>query len=269
MAEKKERQRDFFNRLYEALPAGQGPDLLKELAGSLGIAATPQPAQEQQAAPFTPEAEGMEPTGFKKTPKQARIKSQGPYARPGEGASGTVAKGHGSRRPRRKEQPKGHQTTAARQQRPSSYEEDREAQVLPLRRHSEFHRDPIGMGPFGRACSFIAGATGSHEPAVHGTQNPVGFQGNAADHGRRCRQILGSPWYDSVDRGGGTRIRRYRGRPGGRTRRCPGHVSVSRTSGNEEELRSGWHRNRITECTRDGQGGFSPQGSLGRTGRGK
>ena len=46
MAEKMERQRDFFNRLYEALPAGQGPDLLKELAGSLGIAATLQPAQE-------------------------------------------------------------------------------------------------------------------------------------------------------------------------------------------------------------------------------
>ena len=65
MAEKTERQRDFLNRLYEALPAGQGPDLLKELAGSLGIAATPQPAQEQQATPLTPEAEGMEPSGLK------------------------------------------------------------------------------------------------------------------------------------------------------------------------------------------------------------
>ena len=38
----------------------------------------------------------MEPSGFKKTPKQARIKSQSPYARPGEGASGTVAREHGS-----------------------------------------------------------------------------------------------------------------------------------------------------------------------------
>ena len=45
----------------------------------------------------------------------------------------------------------------------------------------------------------------------------------------------------SVDKGGGTRIRRYRGRPGGRTRQSPGHVSMLRTSGNEEELRSGWH----------------------------
>ena len=96
MAVKTERQRDFLNRLYEAFPAGQGPDLLKELAGSLGIAATSQPAQEQQAAPLIPEAEGMEPSGFKKTPKQVRVKSQGPYARPGEGASGTAARGHGS-----------------------------------------------------------------------------------------------------------------------------------------------------------------------------
>ena len=96
MAVKTERRRDFFNRLYEASPAGQGPDLLKELAGSLGIAAAPQAAQEQQAAPPTPEAEVMEASGLKKTPKQARVKSQGPYARPGEGTSGTGARGHGS-----------------------------------------------------------------------------------------------------------------------------------------------------------------------------
>ena len=43
-AEKTERQRDLLNRLCIALPAGQGPDLLKELAGSLGIAATQEPA---------------------------------------------------------------------------------------------------------------------------------------------------------------------------------------------------------------------------------
>ena len=96
-AEKTERQRDLLNRLYDALPAGQGPDLFdffKELAGSPGTAATQKPAQEQQAAPPTPEGEGVEASGPKKTPKQVRVKSQGSYARPGEGASGAGARGH-------------------------------------------------------------------------------------------------------------------------------------------------------------------------------
>ena len=67
---------------------GQSPDLLKELAGSLGIPATQELAQEQQAAPTIPEGETMEASGPKKAPKQARIKSQGVYARPGEATTG-------------------------------------------------------------------------------------------------------------------------------------------------------------------------------------
>ena len=47
-------------------------------------------------APPTPEGEGLEASGPKKTPKQARVKSQGPYARPGEAASGTGARSHSS-----------------------------------------------------------------------------------------------------------------------------------------------------------------------------
>ena len=59
-AERTERQRDLFNRLYIALSAGQSPDLLKKLAGSLGIPATQELAQEQQAAPPAPDGETME-----------------------------------------------------------------------------------------------------------------------------------------------------------------------------------------------------------------
>ena len=152
--EKTQRQKDLHNRLCIALPAGQSPDLLKELAGFLGIAATQEPAQEQQAAPPTPEGEGLEASGPKKTPKQARVKSQGPYARPGEAA--TAHKG-----PRRRGQLKGPRTTAPRRPKPNSYEESQEAQAHSLRNHPEPHRGPIGMGLPKRTRSPVAGATGS------------------------------------------------------------------------------------------------------------
>ena len=88
-AQLSEHQRDLFNRLYNSLPAGsQGPDLLKELAGSLSIPATQESAQEFQAARPAQEGELPESSGPKKVAKQTRIKSQGPYARPGEAASG-------------------------------------------------------------------------------------------------------------------------------------------------------------------------------------
>lgn len=88
-AEKTERQRDLLNRLYEALPTGQGPDLLKELAGSLGTAAAPQPAQEQQAAPPTPEGEGVEASGPKKTLQAGQGQVAGPLRPPrGRGLRG-------------------------------------------------------------------------------------------------------------------------------------------------------------------------------------
>ena len=89
------------------------------------------------------------------------------------------------RPPRRRELPKGRQTTAPRRQKPSSYEKGREAQAFPLRDHPKLHRGPIGMGPLEWALSSFAGATGSPWPATDGTQPRIGFQGNAADRRRR------------------------------------------------------------------------------------
>ena len=88
-AQLSEHQRDLLNRLYSSLPAGsQGPDLLKELAGSLGIPATQEPAQELQAARPAQEGELQETSGPKKMFKHIKIKPQGPYARPGEATPG-------------------------------------------------------------------------------------------------------------------------------------------------------------------------------------
>ena len=87
-AEQSECQRDLLNRLFAALPPGQGPGLLKELAGSLGFPATQEPAQEAETSRPTTEAEPAEGSGPKNVLKQTRIKSQGPYARHGESAPG-------------------------------------------------------------------------------------------------------------------------------------------------------------------------------------
>ena len=176
MAVKTERRRDLLNRT--------APDLLKELAGSLGIAATPQPAQEQQAAPPTPEAEGVEASGPKKTPSRSGSSRRVPTPAPGRGPQGRGPEATAHRGPRRREQPKGRQTTAPRRQKPSSCEEGLEAQAFPLGDHPKPHRGPIGMGHLGRAFSPLAGATSSHWPAIHGTQARIGFQGNAADRRR-------------------------------------------------------------------------------------
>ena len=99
-AQLSEHQQDFFNRLYNSFPAGsQGPDLLKELAGSLGFPATQEPAQVLQAARLAQEEEmPTAASGPKKVTKQTRIKSQGPYARPGEAASGAGVRSAGAQR---------------------------------------------------------------------------------------------------------------------------------------------------------------------------
>ena len=76
-----EHQKDLLNRLFQALPPGQGPGLLMELAGSLGLQPTQGAAQgdePDQAPPLGGQPEASAP---KKAPKQARIKSQGPYGR--------------------------------------------------------------------------------------------------------------------------------------------------------------------------------------------
>ena len=91
-AEVAERQRDLLNRLLATIPTGNGPELLKELAGSLGFPAAQEGVQEaQEARPVADPALG-EGTGPKKISKQARIKSQGPYARPGESVGGAAAR---------------------------------------------------------------------------------------------------------------------------------------------------------------------------------
>ena len=89
VAEQAERQRVLLNRLFDALPPGQSPGLLKELAGSLGFPATQVTAQEADASQPIPVADPAEGSGPKKMPKQAKIKSQGPYARQGEATPGT------------------------------------------------------------------------------------------------------------------------------------------------------------------------------------
>ena len=90
--EQTERQRAILNSLYDALPPGQGPGLLKELAGSLGFTAPQATAQEADASQPTPGVGLADWSGLKKMPKQARIKSQGPYARQGEPAQGAGAR---------------------------------------------------------------------------------------------------------------------------------------------------------------------------------
>ena len=92
VAEQAERQRFLLNRLFDALPPGQGPGLLKELAGSLGFPATQVTAQEADASQPIPGADPAEGSGPRKMPKQAKIKSQGPYARQGEATPGTGAR---------------------------------------------------------------------------------------------------------------------------------------------------------------------------------
>ena len=87
-----ERQRNLLNRLFEAFPPGQGPGLRKELAGSLGFPATQMTAQEAEVSQPTPVADPAEGSGPRKMTKQARIKSQGPYARQGEATPGTGAR---------------------------------------------------------------------------------------------------------------------------------------------------------------------------------
>ena len=91
-AETSERQRDLLNRLFVTIPAGNGPELLKELAGSLGFPAAQEAAQEAQAARPAADPDAGEGTGPKKSSKQARIKSQGPYARPGETVGGAASR---------------------------------------------------------------------------------------------------------------------------------------------------------------------------------
>ena len=87
-----EHQKDLLNRLFQALPPGQGPGLLMELAGSLGLQPTQGAAQEDgpdQAPPLGGQPEASAP---KKAPKQARIKSQGPYGRSDEDPTGAGAR---------------------------------------------------------------------------------------------------------------------------------------------------------------------------------
>ena len=87
-----------FNRLFQALPPGQGPGLLKELAGTLGLQPTQGAAQENGATQAPPLEGQPEASAPRKAPKQARIKSQGPYGRsdedpPGAGARSASATG--------------------------------------------------------------------------------------------------------------------------------------------------------------------------------
>ena len=91
-AEVAERQRDLLNRLLATVPTGNGPELLKELAGSLGFPAAQEGVQEAQEARPAADDELGEGTGPKKITKQARIKSQGPYARPGESGGGAASR---------------------------------------------------------------------------------------------------------------------------------------------------------------------------------
>ena len=90
--EMSEHQRDLLNRLFITLPAGVGPELLKELAGSLGFPATQELAQEPQVARPAADTEVVDGSGPKKINKQTRIKSQGPYTRPGEVAGGAATR---------------------------------------------------------------------------------------------------------------------------------------------------------------------------------
>ena len=76
-----EHQKDLLNRLFQALPPGQGPGLLMELAGSLGLQPTQGAAQGDAPDQAPPPAGQPEASAPKKAPKQARIKSQGPYGR--------------------------------------------------------------------------------------------------------------------------------------------------------------------------------------------
>ena len=58
----------------------------------------------------------MEPSGPKKTPKPARIKSQGPYVRPGEASTGAGTRGissHGGQEGGATERPTDYGTEAA------------------------------------------------------------------------------------------------------------------------------------------------------------
>ena len=92
-----EHQKDLLNRLLQALPPGQGPGILKELAGTLGFPPT-QGAAQEGGATQAPPLVGQPEYSAKKAPKQARIKSQGPYGRsdeepPGAGARSASATG--------------------------------------------------------------------------------------------------------------------------------------------------------------------------------
>ena len=87
-----EHQRDLLNRLYEALPAGTGPELLKELAGSLGFPPAQESGQEATAVRPVADPDPAEGSGPKKSTKQTRIKSQGPYARPGDAPGGSASR---------------------------------------------------------------------------------------------------------------------------------------------------------------------------------
>jgi len=78
--------------LLATVPTGNGPELLKELAGSLGFPAAQEGVQEAQEARPAADDELGEGTGPKKITKQARIKSQGPYARPGESGGGAASR---------------------------------------------------------------------------------------------------------------------------------------------------------------------------------
>jgi hypothetical protein len=92
LAEMVERQRDLLSRLAISLPPGQSPELLRELAGTIGLTAVQEPAQGQPQERAGQEPDAGEGAGPKKVPKQTRIKSQGPYSRPSEPASGSAGR---------------------------------------------------------------------------------------------------------------------------------------------------------------------------------
>ena len=87
-----EHQRVLLNRLLGAFFPGHGPGLPKELAGTLGFPSSQAVTQEDEVSQATPSADPAEGSGPRKMPKQARIKSQGPYGRPGESPPGAGAR---------------------------------------------------------------------------------------------------------------------------------------------------------------------------------
>ena len=147
-AERTERQRDLLNRLYIALPAKQNPDLLKELAGSLGTPATQEPAQEWRLQ------------GPRKPPNRAGSSRRAPMRALGKRPQGPEPEAPVRTEPRRG-QPKGPPTAAPGRTKPNSCEATPEARPHLLGNYSMARRSPATMVPPGRTRSPLTGAPSS------------------------------------------------------------------------------------------------------------